>query len=168
MGLQGTPGNRFFLLAVGVRTLPGQRVQPGTEAAAVFRTILSKMLTLQESGDPKSFAEVTRKPRGLILFTGLTGLEESTTLGVMMNSIDSTDHAYVLTVEGPVDAVRVHCRPLEENVQYAPEPRAGTTDHFVSHGAAATAEIREHPRTKFCNERWGCRPVCVESGLVTR
>jgi Tfp pilus assembly pilus retraction ATPase PilT len=39
----------------------------------VFRTILSKILTLQEPGDLKSFAEMTRKPRRLILVTGSTG-----------------------------------------------------------------------------------------------
>ena len=145
MGLQRIPGNRFFLLAVGVRTLPGQRVQPGTEAAAVFRTILSKILTLQEPGDPKSFAEVTRKPRGLILFTGLTGLEESTTLGVMMNSIDSTDHAYVLTVEGPVDAVRVTADRLK---------KMSSTPLSLEQGQQIISSVMgQQPRQKFGNTR---------------
>jgi len=80
----------------------------------VFIIILSKILRLQEPSYPKSFAELTRKPRGLILVTGPAGPEESTTLVVMMNSIDSTDHAHVLTVEVSVDAVRVTAGRLKE------------------------------------------------------
>jgi len=111
----------------------------------VFRTILSKILTLQEPGDPKSFAEVTRKPRGLILVTGLPGLEESTTLGVMMNSIDSTDHAYVLTVEGPVDAVRVTADRLK---------KMSSTPLSLEQGQQIISSVMgQQPRQKFGNTR---------------
>ena len=43
-------------------------------AAAAFRTIPSKVLSLEELNAPKVFAEMTNRPRGLILCTGPDGL----------------------------------------------------------------------------------------------
>ena len=50
-------------------------------AAAVLRTIPSKVLTLEELHAPKIFSELALKPRGLVLVTGPTGSGKSTTLG---------------------------------------------------------------------------------------
>lgn len=74
-------------------------------AAAVFRTIPSKVLTLEELGCPRFFQEITRKPRGLILVTGPTGSGKSTTLAAMIDYINSNDYAHILTVEDPIEFV---------------------------------------------------------------
>lgn len=74
-------------------------------AAAVFRTIPSKVLTLEELKAPKFFEELTRKPRGLILVTGPTGSGKSTTLAAMVNHINANDYAHILTVEDPIEFV---------------------------------------------------------------
>src|SRR3954454_12315978 len=42
-------------------------------AASVFRTIPSKVLSLEDLNSPRSFAEMTTRPRGLVLVTGPTG-----------------------------------------------------------------------------------------------
>jgi twitching motility protein PilT len=48
--------------------------------ARCFRTIPSKILTLEQLNAPKVFAELALKPRGLVLVTGPTGSGKSTTL----------------------------------------------------------------------------------------
>ncbi|CAD6877271.1 Twitching motility protein PilT [Methylomonas albis] len=74
-------------------------------AAAVFRTIPSKVLTLEDLDAPKFFAELCTRPRGLILVTGPTGSGKSTTLAAMVNHINSNDYAHILTVEDPIEFV---------------------------------------------------------------
>lgn len=74
-------------------------------AAAVFRTIPSQVLTLEQLNAPKFFAELAKKPRGLILVTGPTGSGKSTTLAAMINHINANDYAHILTVEDPIEFV---------------------------------------------------------------
>lgn len=74
-------------------------------SAAVFRTIPSKILTLEELGCPRFFQDVTRHPRGLIVVTGPTGSGKSTTLAAMIDYINSNDYSHVLTIEDPIEFV---------------------------------------------------------------
>ena len=57
-------------------------------AGAVFRAIPSKILNLVELGAPPIFAELSLKPRGLVLVTGPTGSGKSTTLAAMVNHLN--------------------------------------------------------------------------------
>jgi twitching motility protein PilT len=74
-------------------------------AAAVFRTIPSRVLTLEELSCPKFFQEVTRHPRGMVLVTGPTGSGKSTTLAAMIDYINANDYSHVLTIEDPIEFV---------------------------------------------------------------
>ncbi len=74
-------------------------------AAAVFRTIPSKILSLEDLKAPPFFQELCKKPRGLILVTGPTGSGKSTTLAAMINHINTNDYAHILTVEDPIEFV---------------------------------------------------------------
>jgi twitching motility protein PilT len=74
-------------------------------AAAVFRTIPSKVLSLADLNAPKFFEELCKKPRGLILVTGPTGSGKSTTLAAMINHVNTNDYAHILTVEDPIEFV---------------------------------------------------------------
>ena len=74
-------------------------------AAAVFRTIPSVVLSLEELKAPKFFEELCKRPRGLILVTGPTGSGKSTTLAAMINHINYNDYAHILTVEDPIEFV---------------------------------------------------------------
>lgn len=74
-------------------------------AASVFRTIPSKVLSLEDLNAPKFFQEITKKPRGMILVTGPTGSGKSTTLAAMIDYINSNDYAHILTVEDPIEFV---------------------------------------------------------------
>ncbi|WP_394751934.1 type IV pilus twitching motility protein PilT [Crenothrix sp.] len=77
----------------------------GRGAAAVFRTIPSKVLSLEDLQAPKFFQEITRKSRGLILVTGPTGSGKSTTLAAMINHINTNEYHHILTVEDPIEFV---------------------------------------------------------------
>jgi twitching motility protein PilT len=74
-------------------------------AAAVFRTIPSEILSLEDLRAPKFFEELCKTPRGMILVTGPTGSGKSTTLAAMVNYINSNDYAHILTVEDPIEFV---------------------------------------------------------------
>lgn len=73
--------------------------------AAVFRTIPSVVLSLDDLGAPTIFRELVDKPRGLILVTGPTGSGKSTTLAAMLDHINDTHRAHILTVEDPIEFV---------------------------------------------------------------
>jgi len=74
-------------------------------AAGVFRTIPSKVLSLEDLGCPQFFQDVTRHPRGLILVTGPTGSGKSTTLAAMIDHVNSNDYSHILTIEDPIEFV---------------------------------------------------------------
>ncbi len=74
-------------------------------AASVFRTIPSKVLSLEDLNAPQFFQELTKKPRGMVLVTGPTGSGKSTTLAAMIDYINSNDYAHILTVEDPIEFV---------------------------------------------------------------
>ena len=74
-------------------------------AAAVFRTIPSRVLSLEDLATPKIFAELSLKPRGLVLVTGPTGSGKSTTLAAMVNHANENIMGHILTVEDPIEFV---------------------------------------------------------------
>lgn len=74
-------------------------------AAAVFRTIPSKVLTLDELGYSKTFEKLCEYPRGIVLVTGPTGSGKSTTLAGMIDFINSTRNEHILTIEDPIEFV---------------------------------------------------------------
>ncbi|MCX7252511.1 MAG: type IV pilus twitching motility protein PilT [Burkholderiales bacterium] len=74
-------------------------------AAAAFRTIPSKILTLEQLNCPPIFAELALKPRGLVLVTGPTGSGKSTTLAAMVNHLNERAYGHVLTIEDPIEFV---------------------------------------------------------------
>jgi len=74
-------------------------------AAAVFRTIPSDILSLEDLNAPRFFAELTEKTRGLVLVTGPTGSGKSTTLAAMVNHINQSRYEHILTVEDPIEFV---------------------------------------------------------------
>ena len=74
-------------------------------ASAVFRTIPSKVLTLDDLGCPNTFRDIVDVPRGLVLVTGPTGSGKSTTLAAMMDYKNDNDYAHILTIEDPIEFV---------------------------------------------------------------
>ena len=74
-------------------------------AGAVFRTIPSKILSLEDLGCPSIFKELADTPRGLVLVTGPTGSGKSTTLAAMVNHKNENEYGHILTIEDPIEFV---------------------------------------------------------------
>ena len=106
-------------------------------AAAVFRSIPSKILTLEQLNAPRIFADLVLKPRGLILVTGPTGSGKSTTLAAMINHLNETEYGHVLTVEDPIEFVHESKRCLINQREVGP--------HTLSFNNALRAALREDP-----------------------
>jgi len=106
-------------------------------AAAAFRTIPSKVLSLEELNCPKIFAEVTNRPRGLILVTGPTGSGKSTTLAAMVNHVNENEYGHVLTIEDPIEFLHESKKCLINQREVGP--------HTLSFANALRAALREDP-----------------------
>ena len=73
--------------------------------SAVFRTIPSKVLSLDDLNCPDIFQTIADTPRGLVLVTGPTGSGKSTTLAAMVDYINSNKYQHILTIEDPIEFV---------------------------------------------------------------
>ncbi len=80
--------------------------------AAVFRTIPSLVLSLDELGAPEIFRQISEYPRGLVLVTGPTGSGKSTTLAAMIDYINESYHHHILSIEDPIEFVHENKRCL--------------------------------------------------------
>jgi len=74
-------------------------------AGAVFRTIPSKVLSMDDLGMGDVFRRITDVPRGLVLVTGPTGSGKSTTLAAMIDYLNNNKHHHILTIEDPIEFV---------------------------------------------------------------
>src|SRR3954470_4978028 len=75
---------------------------------AVYRLIPEKIRTFQELGLPPVLANLSERPRGLVLITGPTGSGKSTTLAAMLNKINEERHDHILTIEDPIEYIHQH------------------------------------------------------------
>ncbi len=74
-------------------------------AAAVFRTIPSNILSLDDLKCPLIFKEIANTPRGIVLVTGPTGSGKSTTLAAIVDYINENEYGHILTIEDPIEFV---------------------------------------------------------------
>ncbi|WP_298633198.1 type IV pilus twitching motility protein PilT [uncultured Umboniibacter sp.] len=74
-------------------------------SGAVFRTIPSKVLTMEDLGMGQVFRDISMIPRGICLVTGPTGSGKSTTLAAMLDYINDNKYEHILTIEDPIEFV---------------------------------------------------------------
>ena len=74
-------------------------------AGAVFRTIPSKVLSMEDLGMSQVFRDIASVPRGLVLVTGPTGSGKSTTLAAMIDYVNQQRYDHILTIEDPIEFV---------------------------------------------------------------
>jgi twitching motility protein PilT len=75
---------------------------------AVFRLIPERIRPLDELGLPPVLAELSDRPRGLVLVTGPTGSGKSTTLAAMIDRINLARKSHILTIEDPIEFLHQH------------------------------------------------------------
>ena len=106
-------------------------------AGGVFRTIPSKVLTMEELGMGQVFRDVSMAPRGLVLVTGPTGSGKSTTLAAMVDYVNDNKYEHILTIEDPIEFVHESKKCLVNQREV----------HRHTHGfnEALRSDLREDP-----------------------
>ena len=106
-------------------------------SGAVFRTIPSKILSLEQLNCPAIFKDIADTPRGLCLVTGPTGSGKSTTLAAMIDYINDKEFGHILTVEDPIEFVHTSKKCLINQREVGP--------HTLSFNNALRSALREDP-----------------------
>ena len=106
-------------------------------SGAVFRTIPSKILSLEDLNCPAIFKDIADTPRGLCLVTGPTGSGKSTTLAAMIDYINDKEFGHILTVEDPIEFVHTSKKCLINQREVGP--------HTLSFNNALRSALREDP-----------------------
>ncbi|HEY7232738.1 MAG TPA: type IV pilus twitching motility protein PilT [Gemmatimonadaceae bacterium] len=74
----------------------------------VIRQIPFQIRTFEELGLPRVIADLSDKPRGLILVTGPTGSGKSTTLAAMLDRVNKREKGHIITIEDPIEFIHRH------------------------------------------------------------
>jgi twitching motility protein PilT len=106
-------------------------------AGAVFRTIPSKVLSLEQLNAPAIFKEISDQPRGIVLVTGPTGSGKSTTLAAMVDYVNDKEYGHILTIEDPIEFVHESKKCLINQREVGP--------HTLSFNNALRSALREDP-----------------------
>lgn len=106
-------------------------------SGAVFRTIPSKILSLEQLNCPPIFKEIANTPRGIVLVTGPTGSGKSTTLAAIIDYINDNEFGHILTVEDPIEFVHTSKKCLINQREVGP--------HTLSFNNALRSALREDP-----------------------
>jgi twitching motility protein PilT len=104
---------------------------------AVFRTIPTKIVPLEQLGMPPILRQLCDKEKGLVLVTGPTGSGKSTTLAAMLDYLNDTFEGHILTIEDPIEFVHKSKKCLVN------QRELGTHTHSFAN--ALKSALREDP-----------------------
>jgi len=110
--------------------------QRGTLAFA-FRAIPYEVKTIRELNLPPILEEVSLKPRGIVLVTGITGSGKSTALASMIHHVNQHRRCNVITIEDPIEFLH---RDVQSNIS---QREVGSDT--LSFGAALRHVLRQDP-----------------------
>ncbi len=105
--------------------------------AAVFRTIPTKIIPLEQLGLPPVVRQLCDKEKGLILVTGPTGSGKSTSLAAMVDYLNNTFEGHVITIEDPIEFVHKSKKCLINQRELGV--------HTLSFSNALRSALREDP-----------------------
>ncbi len=118
-------------------------MQRGSVGAA-FRAVPRRIPTIEELGLPPIVRKLTERTSGLILVTGPAGSGKSTTLAAMVDSINRTRSAHVITIEDPIEYLHQH------NLAMVNQRELGSDTYDLS--AALRSVLREDPDVVLIGE----------------
>lgn len=127
-------------MAYGVPGLGRFRVnvfQQRGSVGMVFRSVPAKILNFEELMLPPVLTKIATEQRGLILVTGTTGSGKSTTLAAMIDYINTTRTAHIITIEDPIEF-------LHRDKKSIVNQREIGTDTFTF-GDALRSALRQDP-----------------------
>lgn len=78
----------------------------------VLRVIATRIRSVEELGLPPVLKRIAQEERGLVLVTGTTGSGKSTTLASLIDYINATRQAHIITVEDPIEYLHRDNRSL--------------------------------------------------------
>jgi twitching motility protein PilT len=105
--------------------------------AMAIRRIVATPPSLENLPAPASVAELAGRRSGLILVTGATGSGKSTTLAALIDRINATRAAHILTIEDPVEYVHPNKKCLINQREVG--------QHTESFNTGLRAALREDP-----------------------
>ena len=94
---------------------------------AVMRAIPSEIVPLPKLGMPEVLAEFAHLQRGLVLVTGPTGSGKSTTLASLIDLINTTRAAHIMTIEDPIEFMHRHKRSIVNQRELGADTRSFPT-----------------------------------------
>jgi twitching motility protein PilT len=86
-------------------------LQKGAVEAA-FRRIPLEIPTIEKLGLPQIITDLARKPNGLVLITGPTGMGKTTTLAAMIDLINSERECLITCIEDPIEFIYTNKRSI--------------------------------------------------------
>ena len=105
--------------------------------AAVLRRVEIKIPEMDQFNLPQSLYDIVDFHKGLVLVTGPTGSGKSTTLAAIINEINKTRSANIVTVEDPVEFIHKDNRSIVSHREVGKQTK--------SFAAALRAALREDP-----------------------
>ena len=92
----------------GVARFRVNAFQQRGSVSLAFRTIPTKIPTIDELQLPETLKTLARTQQGLILVTGPTGSGKSTTLAAMIKYMNETMRKHIITLEDPIEYMHSH------------------------------------------------------------
>jgi len=129
--------------------------QRGT-VGLVLRVIPMQIRTIDELGLPPVLKTIAAEERGLVLVTGTTGSGKSTTLAAMIDYINKTRSAHVMTVEDPIEFLHKDARSMVNQREVAVDTR--------SFAQALRSALRQDPDVILVGEMRDFETI--ETGLL--
>lgn len=110
----------------------------------VIRQIPFNIKTFEQLGLPKVLADLSERPRGLVLVTGPTGSGKSTTLAAMLDKINKELKGHMITIEDPIEFIHKHQNCIVNQREVGSDTK--------SFGAALKYALRQDPDVVLIGE----------------